>query len=58
MHLVQHGVPKKVIQALMGHKDKKSTVWYCRVMALDVTRQLGVRFLMTPEDARALIAPR
>ena len=38
MHLVQHGVPKKVIQALMGHKDEKSTEWYCRVMALDVTR--------------------
>ncbi|WP_414161275.1 tyrosine-type recombinase/integrase [Serratia sp. BNK-12] len=58
MHLVQHGVPKKVIQALMGHKDEKSTEWYCRVMALDVTRQLGVRFSMTPEDARALIATR
>lgn len=58
MHLVQHGVPKKVIQALMGHKDEKSTEWYCRVMALDVTRQLGVRFSMTPEDARVLIAPR
>ncbi|MEN4892406.1 tyrosine-type recombinase/integrase [Erwinia billingiae] len=57
MHLVQHGVPKKVIQALMGHRDEKSTEWYCRVMALDVTRQLGVRFSMTPEDARALILP-
>jgi len=57
MHLVQHGVPKKVIQAMMGHKDEKSTEWYTQVMALDVTRQLGVRFSMTPEDARALVMP-
>jgi integrase len=57
MHLVQHGVPKKVIQAMMGHRDEKSTEWYTQVMALDVTRQLGVRFSMTPEDARALIMP-
>ncbi|MCE2003829.1 MULTISPECIES: tyrosine-type recombinase/integrase [Enterobacterales] len=57
MHLVQHGVPKKVIQSMMGHKDEKSTEWYTQVMALDVTRQLGVRFSMTPEDARALVMP-
>ena len=57
MHLVQHGVPKKVIQAMMGHKDEKSTEWYTQVMALDVTRQLGVRFSMTTEDARELVMP-
>ena len=57
MHLVQHGVPKKVIQSMMGHRDGKSTEWYTQVMALDVTRQLGVRFSMSPEDARALVMP-
>lgn len=57
MHLVQHGVPKKVIQAMMGHRDEKYTEWCTQVMALDVTRQLGVRFSMTAEDARALIMP-
>lgn len=57
MHLVQHGVPKKVIQSMMGHKDEKSTEWYTQVMALDVTRQLGVRFSMMPEEARALVMP-
>ncbi|WP_415173467.1 tyrosine-type recombinase/integrase [Pantoea sp.] len=57
MHLVQHGVPKKVIQTLMGHKDEKSTEWYTQVLALDVTRQLGVRFSMSPEDAKALLLP-
>ncbi|KHJ69290.1 integrase [Pantoea rodasii] len=55
MHLVQHQVPQKVIQTLMGHKDAKSTEWYTRVFALDVTRQLGVRFSMDAAEARALL---
>ena len=57
MHLVQHQVPQKVIQTLMGHKDAKSTEWYTRVFALDVTRQLGVRFSMDGGEARALLSP-
>lgn len=57
MHLVQHQVPQKVIQGMMGHKDAKSTEWYTRVFALDVTRQLGVRFSMDASDARRLISP-
>lgn len=57
MHLVQHQVPQKVIQTMMGHKDAKSTEWYTQVFALDVTRQLGVRFLMPGEDALKLITP-
>lgn len=57
MHLVQHQVPQKVIQTLMGHKDAKSTEWYTRVFALDVTRQLGVRFSMDPREAQALLLP-
>ena len=55
MHLVQHQVPQKVIQTLMGHKDAKSTEWYTRVFALDVTRQLGVRFSMDPGEAQKLL---
>jgi len=43
MYLVQHQVPQKVIQTLMGHKDAKPTKWYTRVFALEITRQLGVR---------------
>lgn len=39
----------------MGHKDAKSTEWYTRVFALDVTRQLGVRFSMDAAEARALL---
>ncbi|MBK0004263.1 tyrosine-type recombinase/integrase [Erwinia sp. S43] len=58
MHLVQHQVPQKVIQTLMGHKDAKSTEWYTRVFALDVTRQLGVRFSMDAVEARALLDHR
>ncbi|MBA8867214.1 integrase [Pantoea agglomerans] len=57
MHLVQHQVPQKVIQTLMGHKDVKSTEWYTRVFALDVTRQLGVRFSMDPDEAGQLLLP-
>lgn len=57
MHLVQHQVPQKVIQTLMGHKDAKSTEWYTRVFALDVTRQLGVRFSMDAGEAERLLTP-
>lgn len=55
MHLVQHQVPQKVIQTLMGHKDAKSTEWYTRVFALDMTRQLGVRFTMDADEAGRLL---
>nr|WP_240156277.1 tyrosine-type recombinase/integrase [Pantoea stewartii] len=55
MHLVRHQVPQKVIQTLVGHKDGKSTEWYTRVFALDVTRQLGVRFSMDAARARELL---
>ncbi|MDI6539702.1 tyrosine-type recombinase/integrase [Pantoea ananatis] len=55
MHLVQHQVPQKVIQTLMGHKDAKSTEWYTGVFALNVTRQLGVRFTMDADEAGQLV---
>jgi hypothetical protein len=42
----------------MGHKDAKSTELYTRVFALDVTRQLGVRFSMDAQEASRLLLPR
>lgn len=57
MHLVQHQVPQKVLQTMLGHRDAKSTEWYTRVFALDVTRQLGVRFSMNAGDAREMLMP-
>lgn len=51
MHLAQYQVPQKVIQMLMVHRDAKSTEWYTRVFALDVTHQFGVRFSMYPGEA-------
>ncbi|WP_332460044.1 hypothetical protein [Pantoea stewartii] len=39
----------------MGHKDTKSTEWYMRVFALDVTRQLDVRFTMDAYEAGRLL---
>lgn len=58
MYLVQHQVPQKVIQTLMGHKHAKSTEWYSRVFALDITCQLGVRFYMDPQEASRLLLLR
>lgn len=55
MHPVQHQVPQKIIQTLIGHKDAKSTEWYTRVFALDVTRQLGVRFTIDADEAGPLL---
>lgn len=55
MHLVQHQVPQKVLQTMLGHRDAKSTEWYTRVFVLDVTRQLGVRFSMNAGDAREML---
>lgn len=57
MHLVQHPVPQKLIKTLMGHKHAKSTEWYTRVFALDVIRQLGMRFSMDPGEASRLLLP-
>ena len=41
---------------MMGRKDVKSTEWYTRVLVLDVTRQLGVRFSMEAGEARTLLS--
>lgn len=57
IHLAQPQVPLMVIQTLTGHKDAKSTEWYTRVFALDMTRKLGVRFSMNAGEARAFLLP-
>lgn len=51
MHLLQHHVPPKVLQAYLGHAESKSTEIYTRVFALDVGRQYGVAFSMPVADA-------
>lgn len=55
MHLIQHSVPLKVVQAFMGHKELKSTEVYTKVFTLEVGQQFGVRFSMNADDARQLI---
>ncbi|WP_426472799.1 tyrosine-type recombinase/integrase [Escherichia marmotae] len=44
MHLIQHRVPLKVVQAFLGHRELSSTEVYTRVFALDVGRQFDVQF--------------
>lgn len=44
MHLIQHRVPLKVVQAFMGHRELSSTEVYTRVFTLDVGRQFDVQF--------------
>ncbi|EOV1631618.1 tyrosine-type recombinase/integrase [Yersinia enterocolitica] len=56
MHLIQHSVPLKVIQAFMGHKELKSTEVYTKVFTLEIGQQFGVRFSMNADDARRLIS--
>ncbi|MFA3763126.1 tyrosine-type recombinase/integrase [Yersinia sp. 2466 StPb PI] len=55
MHLIQHSVPLKVVQAFMGHKELKSTEVYTKVFTLEVGQQFGVKFSMNADDARRLI---
>lgn len=50
MHLIQHAVPLKVVQAYAGHARLESTERYTRVFALDVGRQFGVRFSVPEAD--------
>ncbi len=47
MHLLFHGVAPLTLQALMGHKDFKSTQVYLKVFSLDtVSGRGGVPFSM------------
>lgn len=44
MHMLYHRQPKKVTQALAGHKDPRSMEVYTRVFALDIVATLAVYF--------------
>lgn len=45
MHLIQHGVPLKVVQAYAGHSRLETTETYTRVFALDINRLYSVRII-------------
>jgi hypothetical protein len=51
MHMLYHRQPRKVIQALAGHKDPRSMEVYTRVFALDMAATLAVPFTGDGRDA-------
>lgn len=55
MHLLYGGVPLKVLQGLMGHKNVKSTEVYTKIFALDVAAQQRVQFSMPGAEAVAIL---
>lgn len=44
MHLIFHGVPLKVIQAYLGHKQSASTDIYTRIFTLDAMMHFEISF--------------
>lgn len=54
MHLIQHHVPLKVVQAYMGHAEIASTEVYTKVFALDVGFAREVRFTVPVDGLAAL----
>lgn len=55
MHMLYHWQPKKVIQALVGHKDPCSMEVYTRVFALELAATLAVPFTGDGRDAAAVL---
>lgn len=55
MHMLYHRQPKKVIQALAGHKDPRSMEVYTRVFALDMAATLAVPFTGDGYDAAQIL---
>lgn len=55
MHMLYHRQPKKVIQALVGHKDPRSMEVYTRVFALELAATLAVPFTGDGRDAAAVL---
>ncbi len=51
MHMLYHRQPRKVIQALAGHRDPRSMEVYTRVFALDMAATLAVPFTGDGRDA-------
>ncbi|SUI38794.1 integrase [Salmonella enterica subsp. enterica serovar Braenderup] len=55
MHMLYHRQPRKVIQALVGHKDPRSMEVYTRVFALDMAPTLAVPFTGDGHDAAQIL---
>ena len=57
MHLLNCGIAPLTLQALLGHRDYKSTQVYLRTLALEanINGQYGVRFGMDLNQAAALV---
>ncbi|OUG69884.1 tyrosine-type recombinase/integrase [Klebsiella pneumoniae] len=55
MHMLYHRQPRKVIQALAGHKDPRSMEVYTRVFALDMAATLAVPFTGDGHDAAQIL---
>lgn len=57
MHMLYHRQPRKVIQALAGHKDPRSMEVYTRVFALDMAATLAVPLPVTVAMPRRSFVP-
>lgn len=55
MHMLYHRQPRKVIQALAGHKDPRSMEVYTRGFALDMAATLAVPFTGDGHDAAQIL---
>ncbi len=55
MHMLYHRQPRKVIQALAGHRDPRSMEVYTRVFALDMAATLVVPFTGDGRDAAEIL---
>jgi integrase len=55
MHMLYHRQPRKVIQALLGHKDPRSMEVYTRVFTLDMAATLSVPFTGDGRDAADIL---
>lgn len=55
MHMLYHRQPRKVIQALAGHRDPRSMEVYTRVFALDMAATLAVPFSGDGRDAAEIL---
>ncbi|MEE3796237.1 tyrosine-type recombinase/integrase, partial [Escherichia coli] len=55
MHMLYHRQPRKVIQALAGHRDPRSMEVYTRVFALDMAATLAVPFTGDGRDAAEIL---
>ena len=55
MHMLYHRQPRKVKQALAGHRDPRSMEVYTRVFALDMAATLAVPFTGDGRDAAEIL---